>query len=859
MDDEFTKINYYFSEGAKLWPRQPDLVVGRDFYLLWESIQQPRPFPVDPAALELFGQHLEVNGTDEPHIGYFLWDNVEMCAALALESPSWEHRFLLTFDNGSPRVYETPAVMRENTELTHGEKLEVIFDIIAGYRESNPGKNILDLSKKEYLERLETIAPRHDPMSVKAMRRLPAASIKKLVEEAAEDMAEDEISDQLSLPLDGNYQPAAEKRPAPGHIKPFNATIESITPWQITSLLQLITAAGKLTFEAENFYILSFRDTTFIGSPSHGEITVRFKPDDQMLIQEGDLLTVFCHGERDPVGTFRADLYDGQSIYGRLRCRDQEQITDHQDQLFAKPRKSPREFLYLAMEALTSKFRTGTLNAIQGSLRHILGLEPSNCCLGVDVDAPEFLDQTQQKAWSSAVDDDNPVVLIQGPPGTGKTRVLEEVVRTLCKLKLRVLVAAPSNAAVDNICRRVVDLPVLRFGRNQESIAPDIVQACWIGKEENISSFIALRQRHGGGSIYLGTHVALLRDDLIDHELANNGLFDVIIFDEAGMASMQEFLLSAAMSRRTVLFGDHQQLPPFPLPAPVVASLETEHGPIPAGGWAAITRSALQWLAEERLFPVIMLQSSYRCQNPRLLRFASTLFYDAGVKPSGNAEYYRLPYQERMKKYPPSTLKLIRTSHLPRELRQEQLLLEGGKPGIENRLEAALCCREVYHALKQYPMDEICVITPYRRQLRLIRDAMNHHTAEKAVGHAITPKDWENFLFNRIATVDSFQGSESDIVIISYVRSPEADSIGFVDDANRINVAHTRCRREMVVIGDLASLKANARNNIFLRMERAFERDGIVIEPSHTEAAELLARCFPPKNETRNHSVRLAP
>ena len=101
--------------------------------------------------------------------------------------------------------------------------------------------------------------------------------------------------------------------------------------------------------------------------------------------------------------------------------------------------------------------------------------------------------------------------------------------------------------------------------------------------------------------------------------------------------------------------------------------------------------------------------------------------------------------------------------------------------------------------------------------------------AEAALGESISEIDWETFKHKQISTVDSFQGGESDLVIICYVRSNESGGIGFVDDPQRINVAHTRCRSEMKIIGDLSCLKKQARNRIFKRMERAIQRDGEII------------------------------
>ena len=137
---------------------------------------------------------------------------------------------------------------------------------------------------------------------------------------------------------------------------------------------------------------------------------------------------------------------------------------------------------------------------------------------------------------------------------------------------------------------------------------------------------------------------------------------------------------------------------------------------------------------------------------------------------------------------------------------------------------------EFYATLERYPLAEISIITPYRRQARLIEKLLDRETARRhAARHPFDDAGWERFLATRVDTVDSFQGGESDAVIMSYVRSNPQNSIGFVDDPNRINVAHTRCRREMAVIADIECLKRGARSNVFERLQRAIARDGQVI------------------------------
>ena len=204
---------------------------------------------------------------------------------------------------------------------------------------------------------------------------------------------------------------------------------------------------------------------------------------------------------------------------------------------------------------------------------------------------------------------------------------------------------------------------------------------------------------------------------------------------------------------------------------------------------------------------------------------------DAQVQAAPTAEYYQLGYKERLLRYPASTLRFVSTSQLPVARRREQVVT-AGQPGIENRLEAEICAALVREYSGCYPLNEITVITPYRRQLRLLRKMLSAPPA------GIAAAEWEQFVHQRISTVDSFQGGESDVVIISYVRSG-GRSVGFVDDPNRVNVTHTRSRREMIVVGDAEFLAKKSRGRIFVRMLRAITRDGVVEELDEAALAAL--------------------
>ena len=236
------------------------------------------------------------------------------------------------------------------------------------------------------------------------------------------------------------------------------------------------------------------------------------------------------------------------------------------------------------------------------------------------------------------------------------------------------------------------------------------------------------------------------------------------------------------------------------------------------------------------------------------MRFSSTLFYNARVSTSSKAEFYRLSYEERKIKYPQSTLRFLSTSELPLAVRKEQLTFNGNRPGLENPTEAQLTIQVLFQLLQKYPINEITIISPYRRQVRLVRSKLSYEKAKDQFSpHSLSRAEWEQFLHDRISTVDRFQGGESDAVIISYVRSNIDEGIGFVDDPHRINVAHTRCRKELVVIGDLECLKAQSTNSVFQRMQRAIQRDGELVMVT----TDLLSNQYF-KNSVSNPNERLS-
>lgn len=834
---ESAKIEFYYQEGKKIWPDFSQKAIEKPFFELWELIQKPMPFQIDKSRplIHCVNQTINLPCHDGEMTGYYGWDDSNNCAALFVETPDWHQEWLLAFCDGDPQIYEQPMVNTGSDGISHGEKMEILYDLISCLQQHAPHTKLLDLSRKDMIPWLDMIAANHSRNTINLIKKLPAESIKKLLKKAIEDMAADEISSQLELPLSGNYAVNTpveqETHNIIGRLAP--ATIYSKTRWEITAELNFILNGCRLLAENEKDFLLPLNKAEVIAVASNSVITLKIRLDYEFQLTQGDVLNTFLTDEKELFGTFTIDIFDGMTIYGRLHADVAGDIENFLPRLFLRLPPGTTEFIAAEIEHLITEIENNA-DFKESALEHILGFSQFKFLPG-DTNIDLTIDASQKQACAAAFNQSNPVVVIQGPPGTGKTFILEQIARELCRLGLRILITAPSNTAIDNICRRIIDLPLLRLGKHEPSIARDIADKCWIYNPSNVDHFIANREKLKSGGIYAGTHLGLLRDEIVNDDMKQNGTYDVIIFDEAGMANTAEFLLCARYGKRVIALGDHRQLPPFPMPLNVKEQLLETYEAVPHKFSVLIDGSAMEWLADFRLIPVIMLKYSYRCQNPRLLRFASTLFYDAGIRASYNAEYYLLGYQERQHKFPPSTLCFYTTSELREKIRKEELFLEGQKPGLANPTEVAVCCYIFYQAVQKYPLEEISIIVPYRKQVNLIRNNLSIERVRALIPREnISEERWKLFLSSRVATVDSFQGGESDLVIISYVRSNENEGIGFTDNHNRINVAHTRCRRELHIVGDLECLKRQATSNIFQRMEKAFRRDGMIVNVNET-------------------------
>ena len=404
------------------------------------------------------------------------------------------------------------------------------------------------------------------------------------------------------------------------------------------------------------------------------------------------------------------------------------------------------------------------------------------------------------------------VAIVHGPPGTGKTTTMVEAIYETLRRENQVLVCAQSNMAVDWISERLMDrgVEVLRVGNptkvNDKMLSftyerrfeahPDYPQLWAIRK--------AMRQlrsakRRGSDSYHQKMDRLKSRETelelRINNELFNSARviactlagtanrvlqgmkFATLFIDEAAQALEAACWIAISKANRVIFAGDHCQLPP------TVKCLEAIKG--------GLARSLMERIVESNPQVVTLLQVQYR-MNDAIMRFSSEWFYHGQVESAPEVKYRSILDLD-------TPITWIDTAQLDIEAHEE---LVGETYGRINRAEAQLTIdtlQQYFSRLgRQRVLDErldVGIISPYRAQVQLLRRMLRKSAYFKPLRHLIT-----------VNTVDGFQGQERDIIVISMVRHNDQGQIGFLRDLRRMNVAITRSRMKLFIIGDAPTL-----------------------------------------------------
>jgi len=337
--------------------------------------------------------------------------------------------------------------------------------------------------------------------------------------------------------------------------------------------------------------------------------------------------------------------------------------------------------------------------------------------------------------------------LVHGPPGTGKTYTLARMVRALVARGDRVLLSAFTNRAVDNLLEALEDqgyTDIVRVGT--ESGVRDDMQKYRL---ETSGDPGECANRLQGAQVVAATTATCGGSTLQTQE------FDVAVVDEAGQLTEPGTLAATTLSGRFVLVGDHQQLPP-------VVQSEDE----------TLSTSLFERLIDAHPDAGVMLDRQYRMAQ-HIQAFASREFYDGQLRPAtGEVAAQRL-----------DDLGGVSLASMPEGLRDRVAFVDpdGSQVGNTNPAEADRIAEIVAsYRSAGVPANDIGVIAPYRAQVAEISKRLPDVTVD---------------------TVDRFQGSSKEVIVISFVATGTLDSPIF-EDYRRINVALTRAKKALVLVGD---------------------------------------------------------
>ncbi|TWU58919.1 RecBCD enzyme subunit RecD [Rubripirellula tenax] len=463
------------------------------------------------------------------------------------------------------------------------------------------------------------------------------------------------------------------------------------------------------------------------------------------------------------------------------------------------------------------------------TLRDVLmGTRPLRFADPVDVAFMTELNPPQQDAVRFALSAKD-VAIIHGPPGTGKTTTLAEVIYQCVMRGERVLACASSNTAVDNLLERLVAMMphVLRVGHParvfealrghtlDELVDADPSNEVIRDMRREVQGLMKAAQKDFRGKDghrqrrEIQAEAGQLRNQIrsiersiirgvldradvvcttttIDDDLLGDREFDTVVMDEACQSTLPSIWQAVMRADRLILGGDHQQLPPTVL-SDVAAA-------------AGLRESLMQRMVQrdgEEVYRRLTVQ--YR-MHESIMRFSSDMFYDESLVADASVKSHLLCDLKGVDTTPLTETPLMFIDTAGAEY-DEQLEPDGESK--MNPKEANLVIqlvRELFQA--GVCANQIAVIAPYAAQVRLLRNRMDAPELE-------------------IDTVDGFQGREKEVVLITMTRSNPIGEIGFLADTRRTNVALTRAKRKLIVIGDSATLGTNA---FYAKMLEYFEQ-----------------------------------
>jgi len=428
----------------------------------------------------------------------------------------------------------------------------------------------------------------------------------------------------------------------------------------------------------------------------------------------------------------------------------------------------------------------------------------------------------------------NDIGVIHGPPGTGKTTSLVQAIRLTLQTENQILVCAPTNSAVDLITEKLLELgiDVLRMG-HPARISDELQKSSVDGKISSSPYFKDIKNLRRNAEEYFRMagkykrvfgkedaqqrtafyteakncikEARLLEDFIVDELFkttqvicctpvtsTHRGLakkrFNTLFFDEASQALEPMVWIPLLKCKRLILSGDHFQLPP------VVKSIEAKKG--------GLDHTLLDRCIKFK-DAVSLLTRQYR-MNTAIMGFSNNFFYNNELIADESVSAQVLVNDENSMLS--KSIEFIDTAGCNFDEIQNPETLSYFNPK-----EGDVLFKHIQQLLIEYGQQELLpaisigIISPYKEQREWLKDNIVEIDFDKTKLESLSVK-----------TIDGFQGEERDVIYISLVRSNEKQEIGFLNDLRRMNVAITRAKKKLVVIGDSSTIGASKFYNSFL-------------------------------------------